>query len=907
MNMTTLSWKNALRCIVWVFPLLFFLACALNGEQVKGKDASTEKEETGNSILAISVSEAFNRTTVTIEAERPITYTTFRQMNPERMVVEISKGVWKKLEGPIEIEDSPIQKIVNRQLGSASKPLARMEILIKEQYALDARPQTNSLILTFAWKSQNNANKANPEKLEPLSRLDINEDETDKLQEYSRQQLTETKSSEPQKPANKSKISGNDKEARVSPVREIVDFLINRENGKTRIVLIGDGEFSDFNSFRVSEPDRVVIDIWDVHRLFRRSSFPGDGIYISNVRFGDHQDKIRIVIDLIQSEGIFCNLNKETTKLIFSIGKGIEEEENSILVADLPNSEPERIKFPQKTERDWAEEMAGGKLALTPAEYSSLSEENSPELEIGAPLTEPEVSAVAWSPKAKKENESLARSSALEGKDISLQGPSVQLQLTSLDSPSVTGFPEIHTGLGTGKIYVGRRVNLDFQDINIHNVFRLLAEVSNLNLVVDEKVKGRITMKLVNVPWDQALDLILATKDLGMIVDGNIRRIAPLKDLRRREKDIRKAIEERAKAKIKAEEEKEKAAIEAIKRQKALEPLVTETIFVNYAKVKDVENQFKGYLTEGRGKLISDERTNSFTITDVEETIQTIKKLLKRIDTATPQVMIEARIVQADTSFGRSLGIQWGTHGLWNDPNSERYVYAQYSGITTDYNPTVPASTPAERWTDLPVSEWAVNFPASAFPGVIPAAWGFKFGKLIGDLFSLDAKLSLAESEGLSRVISRPKISTIDNIQATIKSGESIPYETVSESGTQTTFVDAVLELTVTPHVTPDGKVKMDVMASKNSIGSFRSASGSPSIIKREATTQILVSNGETTVIGGIFEQAKDTSTAAVPWFSKIPILGWLFKSKTWNDRKSELLIFITPYIIKEASEEVTS
>lgn len=912
MNMTTLAWKIGFRFIAWGIPSLVFLACSLNGEQVKKEGALAENERAKNPILALSISGEAESAELTIEAEGPIVYTTYPQLNPRGVVIEIASGVWGVLEGPFEVNRGPIRKIVNKQIGYAFSPLARMEVLLEEESHYDVRLiKSNRLNLHFLRKrGEKGENETKPEEANAPSAQEVNvvknndPEEMENIEKLGNieepENIDEQENiKEPENINNDMAVSPIREDVTIPTARKIVDFLITRESENARVVLIGDGEFRDFSYFLVTEPDRVVIDIWDVRRMFERSSFSGDGVYFDKVRFGDHPDKVRVVIDVITKDGALCSLKRDANKLVFQIGRGIEGEENSILVADLPTSAPEKIRSPAKDDGaaeeaivGFEEERAKRNATLQPAAHLVV-QESSPANVMMTDASWAEVSSVSWLPGEGKE----------VGTDLLLRSNFFETQPASVESPAPV-FPRIHAGLGSGKVYAGRLVNLDFQDIQVHNVFRLLADISNLNIVVDDKVKGKITMRLHDVPWDQALDLILTTKDLGMIVDGNIRRIAPLKDLRRKEKEIRRAIEERAKALIKAQEEREKAAIEARERRKELEPLVTETIFLNYSKVAVVKSQLDIYMTK-RGTIVPDSRTNSLTIRDVKETIETIKNLLKIIDKATPQVMIEARIVEADRSFSRSLGVQWGADALIHNPNDSRYIYGVYSGAGTAYQPNVPDPNQANRWANLPVAQYAVNFPAS---GASPASMGIKFGQIVGDIISLDLKLSLSEAEGHTRIISRPKITTMDNIQATIKSGESIPYETVSQEGTNTTLVDAVLELTVTPHVTPDGRVKMEIKATKNGIGSFRSASGAPSITKREATTQVLVRSGETTVIGGIFKQEKVTSMQAVPWISKIPILGWLFKSKTWENKKEELLIFITPFIIREEKEkEATS
>ena len=437
----------------------------------------------------------------------------------------------------------------------------------------------------------------------------------------------------------------------------------------------------------------------------------------------------------------------------------------------------------------------------------------------------------------------------------SVSRPEAPKPTVSPTPAAIGGQPE---GLVTAKKYTGRKVSLDFQDADLDNVLRLLADVSGLNIVIGTEVKGKVTIKLINVPWDQALDIILKMNNLGQIREGNIIRIAALANIARQQAEEAAAKE----AKVKAED------------------LVTRILPVNYAKAEDLAEPLRKNLSP-RGDITIDKRTNTMIIKDVERHLQDILSLAKTLDAQTPQVQIEARIVQADTSFAQSLGIMWGAAFTQLQGNN---VFGIQGGTSGDFNAPTPG--------------FAVNLPATVSGlSSVPGA-GFTFGRFTDKPLNLDLRLSAGELSGLTKTISSPKVITLDNKEAKIEQGESIPFQTTSLQGTQTTFVDANLTLQVTPHVTSDGSIIMKVKAAKNQLGSFSGPAG-PSIEKREATTEILLKDGETTVIGGIFTDEKRESKAALPWLSKIPILGWLFKSVSETDTKKELLIFITPTIIK--------
>lgn len=405
-----------------------------------------------------------------------------------------------------------------------------------------------------------------------------------------------------------------------------------------------------------------------------------------------------------------------------------------------------------------------------------------------------------------------------------------------------------------------KKVSLDFQDADVVNVLRLLAEVSKLNMIIGDNVKGKITIKMLDIPWDQALTIILKMKGLGKIYENNVLRIDTLANIAQQQEEEARAKD----AMIKAED------------------LTTKIIPVNYARAKEVAESIRKSLSS-RGDITIDDRTNTLIVKDVADKHEEILNLLKTLDRPTPQVLIEARIVQADTNFAKDLGVQWGGNYATNPGDYNM-------GVVTGPTGTVSA----------PSTGFAVNLPASGIAGS-KGSVGFTIGKTVGDAFNLDLRLSAGETKGLTKILSAPKIATLDNREAIIQQGESIPYKTYSQEGTKTEFIDAALTLKVTPKVTPDGHISMNIKITKNRQGSIV-VEGTPSINKKEATTEVLVRDGETTVIGGIYELSDTDNTSMIPWMHQIPLLGWLFKNTSKSNIKSELLIFITPKIIPVTS-----
>lgn len=407
--------------------------------------------------------------------------------------------------------------------------------------------------------------------------------------------------------------------------------------------------------------------------------------------------------------------------------------------------------------------------------------------------------------------------------------------------------------------YKGKKISLDFQDADLTAILRLIGDVSGYNVVIHPDVKGKITLKLLNVPWDQALELILKTHGLDAVVEGNVMRIAPHSVLAKEYEEKAKAVE----AGIKAE------------------PLVTRVYGVNFADPKDVEKFIKdAKAISPRGSISVDERTNSLIIKDVESAFSEIERLLKSVDKPTPQVIIEARIVEVNSSFVRELGIQWGIN--WLSPNTLLRIGG-------------PAGMPGG--SGFTGTNFMVNLPAAVGPGS-GGAIGLGYINAQQTL-SLDLQLSALEATGKGKVISNPRIVTLDNKEATIKQGKQIPVQTVSAEGTQTTTLNAVLELKVKPHITPDGSIQLKLDTKKDEPDFTRLVGGIPTIDTKQATTDVLIKDGETLVIGGIFKKTEQVSEGGVPLLSKIPILGWFFKKKRVSEDTNELMIFITPRIIK--------
>ena len=410
--------------------------------------------------------------------------------------------------------------------------------------------------------------------------------------------------------------------------------------------------------------------------------------------------------------------------------------------------------------------------------------------------------------------------------------------------------------------YTGNKISLDFQDSDIVPIFRLLSDISNRNIVVNPEVKGRLTMKLINVPWDQALDLILksVTPPLGQRVEGDVIRIAPITVFTKENEDKKKQQE----SEILAEQPE------------------TRFFSINYADVTVVSTAITASkVLTARGSVSVDKRTSSMVIKDAPSVFPQVEKLLASLDKPTSQVMIEGRIVEINSNDERDLGIQWGIKMSATNTLSQ---LAGLSGLST------------------------APFTGNSFMVDVPAAVsgrgsGINFGVLSPDrTFGLDIQLSAIETMGSGKVISNPKVLTVDNGKAKILQGKSIPVRKLTTEGTiSTEFKDINIELNVSPHITPDKSVGLDIEIKKEEIDpTIPSIEGVPGTDKKEAKTSVIIRDGETIVIGGMYKLNESVSQQGVPGLLKLPVLGWLFKNNHTTTTTTELLIFITPRIVEK-------
>lgn len=586
---------------------------------------------------------------------------------------------------------------------------------------------------------------------------------------------------------------------------------VQRGTDDIRVVISGDGKLAH-EVTRLDER-RLMIDIPGVASAIHKPVISVNHQILKQVRLGYHTDKVRVVLDL-------------ASKAAYSV-----EPQGANLIVTL---------------REGAGTDMGADTHLNPGEaVETIESDNS----VRPPA---QADAAPWV--VQRTMATVLRSST--------KFHVRPVQMTSEADGGEKSTPKEDLVVGETR-YIGRRISLDFQQADISNVLRLIAEVSGFNIVVGEGVKSKVTMKLVSVPWDQALDMILKMNGLGKIRQSNILWIDSLANIAKQQNEEAQAKD----AKVKAEE------------------LVDRVFYIRNLPAMELMTSLRQYLGP-RGLMQMSQGSNALIVRDTESKIGVMKQLVDGLDLEVPQVQIEARIVQADTTYSRSLGVQWGVQNV--NQLSNGGVANFKTGVVGPFGNQV--------------SDFLVNLPAtvgglSSTPGV-----GFTIGKTDGAL--LDMRLSAGELLGLSKVIAAPKVTTLDKREAKISQGESIPFQTTSLQGTQTTFVDANLELNVTPQITSRdpkevGKqIMMKVRATRNAVGA-RSNPAGPSIDRRETNTQVIIRDGETMVVGGVFIDSQRNNVTGIPYLSRVPVLGWLFKQKTEDVAKQELLIFLTPSIVK--------
>ncbi|MDY0269606.1 type IV pilus secretin PilQ [Trichloromonas sp.] len=662
-----------------------------------------------------------------------------------------------------------------------------------------------------------------------------------------------------------------------------------------RAVFVTEGRVEKFLHFTLADPARLVVDLYGVRPSFSERAFAAQNGF-SQVRVGTYQDRTRFVFDAASSGMPNYHLARQADQIVLTWDGG---------------TAPSTVPTPLVASR------AGGRVDVTAINFAKDAGKSQLVIDLSGPADiEPAVkegNLIRFDVKNAHISRALRRTfdshsfpsamlratpyTVMNGKrqdvrfavelkgDVSyqlLQQPNklvlvlddggfaapatpaqvplpVPVDLSASSNQAVAapvGFDEEQEQpvlpLEKEHVYTGERIQLVFDDADLRDIFQLIAEVSDLNIIVSDDVKGSVTLRLVDVPWDQALDLILETKNLGMLKKGNVVRVLP--------KDQIRSMEE---AKFTAARNKEK-----------LEDLITEVVPVSYTDLKNVEAPCKELMTE-RGKITIDNRNKQLIVTDIPSVIDLVKKLIVILDTPERQVMIEARIVEASANLGRDLGVAWGL--VHKDEEA-------YDGLT-DFSIAGGGG-------------FLIPPDVSSTAGVGGLGSALTFGRTSLDSTVLDIKLAASELDGKAKIISRPRVTTLNGEVAKISQGSQVPYSTVSDQGTNIEWKEAALSLEVTPVINPDNSIILEIKAT-NDTPDFQIASDNPPINTKSAETKVLVKDGETTVIGGAYIESESDGEKGIPYLKDIPFIGNLFKSTTLDKSRSELLIFVTPRIVR--------
>ncbi|RIL05854.1 MAG: hypothetical protein DCC71_08940 [Proteobacteria bacterium] len=609
------------------------------------------------------------------------------------------------------------------------------------------------------------------------------------------------------------------------PARKLVAVEPQSAGDGTVVRLRADGTVAGVESSVLANPARLVLDLTGVRSSDAPATTPIDSKQVQRVRVGAHGDKVRVVFDATAAQAF-------DQRRILPVSDG--------LVVALGNGPAV----------DAAIAAAQSSAPVQTAQAAPAKATPAPE-------------APASTPPAKQAPAQAAAPAPAATKAVGAAKPAPKPVPAALD-PAADGIGVLEEGgLLDGKEYVGRRISLDFKDVDIRDVLRLIADVSDLNIIAGDEVSGNVTIRLVDVPWDQALDVILLTKGLGFVRVGNVLRIAPGETL-------------------KSEEE---ARLQERRAKEKLEDLVVKLQPVNYANVREIQKLVKRLLTP-RGTVDIDERTNTVIIKDIASVIDEATALVKAIDTQTPQVMIEARIVEASLDFSKEIGLEWGG-GSQPDEDEDDFTIGGMKPITR----------PDGNFPFNNANNVVVTNPITLTPAGLVNLGAF----ILDDRFNIDVRLAAAELNGEGKVISSPRVVTLDNREAKIEQGVSIPFQTFENGDAQLEFIDAVLSLKVTPHITADRSIIMAVEVTRNAPDdSVSTPTGSPAIAKNQAKTETLVKDGQTLVLGGIYVIDTAENQQRVPGFWKLPVLGRAFRNEGVRDRRKELLIFVQPSVVTQ-------
>jgi type IV pilus assembly protein PilQ len=653
--------------------------------------------------------------------------------------------------------------------------------------------------------------------------------------------------------ASSATLRGQDATAAPSSAAVISSVAITQDTQRAAVRVEGAGRL-DVHAARMQNPERLVLDFAGARMGVPKSSIPGVAAPVRDVRMGQFRpDVARIVIDLTGSAP-YQIAHEGAALVIYFRAQNAPAEGN--LVAPVTSTSLE--KAPQKISYVPSAPRAN-------AHFGKTLNEPAPRFGLPNELTQPSIVLASLKEKSAPAPPAGSTQQAAQQAVQQASNAATTVASSQQTTASPTTPPAAH--------YTGEPISVNLKDVDLKDFFRLIHEISGLNVVLDPNVKGTLTIVLDEVPWDQALDLVLQNNGLDKQLNGNVLRVAT-----------------RATLKNEAETQRdlEKAQAEAVAP-------VTVTRVLSYAKATTMKDTLKKFLSS-RGDIFSDDRSNQLIIRDIPSVIPTVDNLIRQLDRKSQQVEIEARVISASRSFSQDIGVQWGMAGtttsgrtIFGGPASTGVSPAQLTGAPAPPLIGTPNSNSGSTTPGLPFN---VNLGAG-----VPTS-GFYFGHRSPN-FAVDFFITAAEAKGVGKLLSKPKVITQNNEKATVKQGTKIPIQTTINNTISVQYIDAVLKLEVTPQITAEGTVFMDVLVENTQIDNgIPRVQGIPALDTQSAETKVLVADGGTVVIGGIIVTQQQTDITEVPIVGSLPIIGRLFKRTNVSVQSQELLFFLTPRII---------
>lgn len=854
----------------------------------------------GNQLVSVAMDSTATSPTVLIQTTEPVgyRYTVYDSYEPVRVVVDFPGMNMADVKESLAVNLGVVQEVRVATFELSSGNLARVEVLLNKN--ADYQVLLNEKQFRIVFEEQ-------PAVAKTSNVAPIKQEEA---------QVVAAETVVAAQPAD-------DVEANANVLREIV-------MSPGQAVLSTNGDIDRYKYFALGNPPRLVVDLYGIRPGFKQRKFPAEA-GISQLRVGTYKDKTRLVFDAEDSELPKHSVAKKDTDLAVTWGTDVEpaagpvlapEEAPVVTTAEAKSATDVEPSKPVVKKSLPAPKMFADRVSVEAIDFENQDGRSYVNITLSSPAQVTSVTKEGALVRFDIKNASITRAlrrtldaaafpTAIDTVDpyivkagdtqdvrfaVKLKGEAAYsleeegniVRLVVDDGAFAEAAPpekavvEVDAPVGEDRVVASvdedlvldetapdgealagtpsaaQKISLVFDSADVRSILQLIGDVSGMNILASDDVKGTITLRLIDVPWDQALDLILETSSLGKIRQGNVLRIMPKDKIR----------------------EMAKSDLESQKQEIEEAPLVSRVFQISYSSVDDMEKVIADLLTE-RGNIIADARNKQLIVKDVPSVLDEMGELITQIDKPEKQVLIEARIVEANTTFARDLGVKWG---------------AAYQNDEVGVGTTGVDSAAAGLG-----GSFLIGTPAQGAVGAAGAAVGIGFGTVGVDTLTMDLRLSALESSGEGKIVSTPRVTTLNGESAKISQGTKIPYTTVSDQGAETSFESAELKLEVTPEINPDGSVILQINASNSAVGTIvpTGTGNMVSIDEKKAETKVLVRDGETTVIGGIFVETEQDADTGVPLLKDLPLLGNLFKSTTKSKERRELLIFITPRILE--------